>query len=214
MSLNVVSKWRAALTTSLLNDAMRANLLAGIQKVAPQSTLMQNPAIAASYAALGTSGATLATSVVTAAATKQQHVLASDQRDTARVAFDLEITAFKSLVEAYATNAEDITGMGLTLLSVTKGAKTTPDVPAPPIIKIGKQHGKARVSIPGKGYVGRFVAQASPDPMAPGSFVPLPGNGKSRTLTGVTGTKLWVQFALVRWGLQSAWTTPVLVTLP
>jgi hypothetical protein len=28
------------------------------------------------------------------------------------------------------------------------------------------------------------------------------------------GTKLWVQFAAVRHGVQSAWCTPVLVTIP
>jgi hypothetical protein len=39
--------------------------------------------------------------------------------------------------------------------------------------------------------------------------------GKQRKLTGyATGTKLWVRFATVRWGMQSDWCTPVLVTIP
>jgi hypothetical protein len=40
------------------------------------------------------------------------------------------------------------------------------------------------------------------------------GRGKTRTLTGASGTKIWVRFAMVRGELQSAWSTPVLVTIP
>jgi hypothetical protein len=41
----------------------------------------------------------------------------------------------------------------------------------------------------------------------------LPGNGKQRIITGPSGTKVWVRFAQVRYGLQSDWSVPVLVTL-
>ncbi len=48
-----------------------------------------------------------------------------------------------------------------------------------------------------------------------GPWTALPGTGKSRKLLGyASGTKLWVRFAAVRRGLQSAWSTPVLVTIP
>jgi hypothetical protein len=71
------------------------------------------------------------------------------------------------------------------------------------------------VSVQGKGPLGNFVAQVSTDPIGPATWQPLPGNGKQRTLSGyATGTKLWVQFAQVRWGLQGPWSVPVLVTIP
>ena len=48
-----------------------------------------------------------------------------------------------------------------------------------------------------------------------GVWTSLPGNGKQRKLSGyASGTQLWVQFAQVRYGLQSPWSTPVLVTIP
>ena len=40
------------------------------------------------------------------------------------------------------------------------------------------------------------------------------GRGKTRTLTGATGTKIWVRMATVRGELQSDWCVPVLVTIP
>ena len=52
--MNPTSRFRAALNIRLLNDAKREAALAAIHQVAPQSPLMQNPTIAASYAALTT----------------------------------------------------------------------------------------------------------------------------------------------------------------
>jgi hypothetical protein len=47
-----------------------------------------------------------------------------------------------------------------------------------------------------------------------GGRSPLPGNGKQRRIiTGPIGTKVWVRFARLRYGLQSEWSVPVLVTL-
>jgi hypothetical protein len=44
--------------------------------------------------------------------------------------------------------------------------------------------------------------------------VTLPGYGKTRKVTGPSGSKVWVRFARVRGEVQSAWSTPVLVTIP
>ena len=60
----------------------------------------------------------------------------------------------------------------------------------------------------------RYATQSSPDPVGPDTWSPLPGTGKSRTITGKSGTSVWVRFALVHEELQSEWSTPVLVTLP
>jgi hypothetical protein len=208
----VIARWRAVLNTNILTDASRGTLLAGIQKVAPQSPLMQDPMIAASYAALVTKGATLATNVTGAAAARAQFATATDLRDVSRNAFDLQLVAFKTLVEANATSGNDITGTGFPLFLSSKASQTPPDPPSGGlIVKLGKAHGKARVSVPAANR-GRFLAEMATDPAGPWSS--LPGTGRQRKLAGASGTKIWVRFAAVRYGMQSDWCTPVLVTLP
>jgi hypothetical protein len=209
------SRWRVALNMRLLTDLQRENLLAGIQKVAGQSALVQLPAVAASLAALATKGATLSTNVAVAAASEAQFKNTVVVRDASRVSFDLELDTLKTLAENNATDAADLTGIGFVPLNVSKASRTVPDAPAAVIVKTGKTHGKARVAVQGKGNLGSFVAEVSTDPIGPATWTSLPGNGKQRTLSGYpTGTKLWVHFAKVRWGLQSAWSVPVLVTIP
>lgn len=91
-----------------------------------------------------------------------------------------------------------------------------PEIPQSLDVKIPKTaKGRARVSVHETGDThGRYVAESSPDPVGPTTRSPLPGTGKSRTLTGPSGTKVWVRFARVRGQMQSDWSTPVLVTLP
>jgi hypothetical protein len=209
------SRFRAALNVRLLDDAKRMNVLSGIQKVAPQNPLFQNATIAASYAALSAKGATFTTSIANAAASEAQFKLSNGARDLARTGFDLELTNFNTLVENNATSEADLTSMGLVPLSVTRSAKTMPGAPEAVLVRPGHEHGKARVAVQGKGRLGNFVAQVSPDPIGPSTWTSLPGTGKSRDLSGyASGTKLWVQFAQVRWGLQGPWSTPVMVIIP
>lgn len=209
------SRFRAALNVALLDDVKRMNILSGIQKVATQSPLFQNATIAASYAALSTKGATLTTSIATAAASETQFKASNGVRDLARNGFDLELTNFNTLVENNATSESDLTSMGLVPMTVTKPPKTVPNAPEAVLVRPSQEHGKSRVSVQGKGRLGNFVAQVSPDPIGPSTWTSLPGNGKSRTLSGyASGTKLWVQFAQVRWGLQGPWSTPVMVIIP
>ena len=94
--------------------------------------------------------------------------------------------------------------------------------PAPPLVPptvdvvLGRKGGgKARVSVHETGKTRRrYAAQSSPDPVGPGTWSPLPGAGKSRRLSGKSGTSVWVRFALMHGQEQSDWGTPVLVTLP
>jgi hypothetical protein len=213
--MNPLPRWRVALNLRLLSDLQRENLVSGIQKVAPQSALLQIPAVAGSLAALGTKSATFSTNVAVAATTEAQLKNSAAVRDLSRDVLDREIDTFKTLAENNATSEADLTGLGFELLNPSKGSKTQPDAPAAVMVKIGRAHGKARVAVQGKGDLGNFVAQVSTDPIGPATWQMLPGNGKQRTLSGYpTGTKLWVQFAQVRWGLQSPWSVPVLVTIP
>jgi hypothetical protein len=59
------------------------------------------------------------------------------------------------------------------------------------------------------------VAQSCLDPLASNTWQQLGvGLGKRRVVTGNPGTKVWVRFAMVRAGMQSDWSIPILVTIP
>jgi hypothetical protein len=213
--MGAIARWRAALNIHLLNDLMREQALTGIQKVAQQGALMQNPTVAASYAALSTKGTTFTAAVASVTANEKVLQASLGARTVARTTFDLELSNYKTLVENLATSSADIQSMGLVPLVVTRASKVQPDPPGALVVKLGKVHGKARVAVQGKGDLGHFVAEVSTDPIGAATWSPLPGNGKQRQLSGyATGTKLWVHFAAVVWGLQSAWSVPVLVTIP
>ena len=214
MSIKTSPKWRVALSTQTLTDAARAGIVTGIEKVSKQSALLQVPAIATSFSSLTTRASALATSAADVTAAEKQLRSLVSQRDSARDAFDRELVSLKTLVENNAASGGDVTGMGFTLLVATKASKAPPAPPAL-VVKIGKEHGKARVSVQGTGYRGRYVAEVSPDPAGDGTWSPLPGTGHARRLVGyASGTKLWVRFATVRFAMQSEWSTPVLVTIP
>jgi hypothetical protein len=215
MTTPILSRWRAAMNTRLMNDAERATTLTGIQKAAQQGTLIQVPAIAASFAALGTKGTTFATEVAEASSYESLFRASVTARDLARFALDLELDTFRTLVENNATNAGDVTSMGLPLLTISSASRTPPDPPAALLVKPGTVHGKARVVVAGAGYMGTFAAEVSTDPIGAATWSSLPGTGKQRKLAGYpSGTKLWVHFAAIRFGMQSAWSVPVLVTIP
>jgi len=87
-------------------------------------------------------------------------------------------------------------------------------VPGNIVNKPPKQgHGKTVVSVDDPGPTRhQFAAEQSLDGV---TWTQLGvGHGKTRVVTGPSGTKVWVRFAMVRAGQQSAWSTPFLVTLP
>jgi hypothetical protein len=215
MSTATVSRLRAQLNTRLLDDALRQSTLAGIQKVAQQSALAQDPSIAVSLGALGSKGAALSTEIATIAGLLGQLRAAIVSRNTLRGVFDSELVTLKTLVENQAANEGDITGMGFTVLDGNDMTQAPPDPPAALLVRTGTAHGKARVSVQGKGYVGHFAAEMSLAAVTPAAWSALPGTGKERRLTGyASGTQIWVHFAAVRFGMQSDWSVPVLVTIP
>jgi hypothetical protein len=208
-------RWRVVLSARLLDDAARAGLLAGIQEMAPQSALTKVATVAASVDALAKKGAALTANVTAAVAAEKQYKATLAQRDESRDAFDKELLALKAAVESVATSESDVKGMGFTPLTFTKASPTQPEPPVGLMVKVGKAHGKARVVVAGAAPSARFVAEVSPDPAGQGTWSSLPGTGRERKLSGyASGMKLWVRFAAVRYGLQSDWCTPVLVTIP
>jgi hypothetical protein len=216
MSTPTNGRIRIALSITDLSDAEVASTIAGIQKVAPSSALMQNAAIAASYTALGKKATTLASAVATLAADHTQLKLDETARDNARTSVQGELEALRALVVSQAASPSDITGMGFTPMTPATQTRTVPPAPAVVLVRPEKAHGRARVTVQETGTArGHYVAESTPDPISPTSvWSPLPGNGKQRTVTGATGSKVWVRFAQVRYGLQSDWSTAVLVTLP
>ncbi len=212
MTTPITPRWRAALNTRLMNDIDREKLTAGIEQVAPSSALAKVPAIAASLAALGPKSAAFVADVATAAQYRALWRTSAAVRDASRLALDLELDTLKTLVDNNATSAADVAGIGFALLTLTKASQAEPDPPAALLVTFGKARREARVTVQGKGYLGRFVAQTASDPVT--VWVDAPGTGKRRILTGASGTRVWVRFAAVRFGMQSAWSTPVLVTLP
>jgi hypothetical protein len=215
MTTEAMPRWRAALNLYLMDDLERAATLAAIQKVSQGSVLISIPTIAASLTALGTKGAALTTNIANVAASSKQYKASLTSRDLSRRSFDLELETLKQLVENQATSGGDVTSMGFALFVASKLSKGPPEPPASLIVRTGKAQGKARVSVAQRGYQGVFVAELSVDPITPTSWTSLPGVGKQRKLSGyASGTRLWVHFASVRNGMQSAWCTPVLVTIP
>ncbi len=215
MTTPITSRWRAALNARLLTDAERETTLAGILKAAPTSALIAIPSFAASLAALGVKGPAFTANVAAAAANETVYRTSVAARDTSRVAFDLELDTFKTLVENNAASASDVIGAGLIPLLKQNPNRTPPDPPASVLVLVSKVRGKARVVVAGKGYLGAFAAQISTDPFGATTWVGLPGNGKERKLEGyASGAKAWVRFAQVRFGMQSDWSIPVLVTFP
>jgi hypothetical protein len=212
-----LSRFRIALNVSLMNDLERMGLIAGIQKVATSSSLMKVPAIAASYSALVTKGAAFQTSSALVSADEKQLRLDETSRDLARSTADAELVTLKTLVSQNAASASDVAGMGFTELpSVAAAQQNAPAVPGPILVKIGKVQGAARVGIGAAGVLrGTTVAEVSPDPITATSWTLMPGAGKQRKLSGyASGTRLWVRFAAVKYGQQSAWSTPVMLTIP
>ena len=74
-------------------------------------------------------------------------------------------------------------------------------------------HGKTTVAVEDPGPSRhQFTAQQSVDGI---TWTALGiGYGKTRVVTGASGAKIWVRFAMVRGQQVSDWSTPILVTIP
>jgi hypothetical protein len=190
-------------------------LVASVMKMAPQSPLYANTAIAAEVANLGKVQTTYVTAVQTAAASGKQHVSDVTSAGIAQIAVNKSLNLLRTLIENGAVTEADVQSMAF----VASAGKPPAPALVPPEsidVKLGKKgSGKATVSAHELGTTRRsYAAQMSPNPITPASWVALTGAGKSRKLSGPSGTQVWVQFALMRGSLLSAWSTAVLVTFP
>jgi hypothetical protein len=217
MAHNANNRLRVELSFSALGDTERHAIAAGVAQLAPTSALFAgNPSIQASVASLGKKDTTLAQSNTTVVNDRQKLKADTAAEAGARTAFDGELHNLATLTGNAALTPADITAVGL---KPYVPPPTTTSAPLPPTgidVKIPvRGHGRATVSAQQPAGTRRqYVVQWSPDPFGATTWALLVGTGKTRTLTGVSGTNVWVRFATVRGQLQSAWCTPVLVTIP
>ncbi len=214
---NVIKKYLAELDLNGQSDADRHATAAGIAKLAPTSALFTgSSSIQTSVATLAKKDAALTVSNAAVANDKKQLKADTDLETTARSAFDAELSNLATLTGNAATSAADISSMSLkpyVRAPIPTGAPPAPDGIDVTIPKKG--HGKATVSAQQpKDARWQYLVESSPNPPTATSWGLMVGTGKSRTLTGVSGTQVWVRMARVRGELQSEWCTPVLVTIP
>jgi hypothetical protein len=218
MSRTLVQRFHALLDFSTLDDTLRHQIAAGIEAVAATSPLVTgSTAMQASLTALGKKDAALSTANGVVVNDKQKLRTDIATEVTARGDYDGELRNFALLAENGAKSPTDIQSVGLTYRPPAPATKLPPPVPTSINTIFPKTgHGKATVSVQETGTTRRqYIAQSSPDPFGPTTWSPLGVSlGKTRVLTGASGTRIWVRFATVRGALQSDWCTPVLVTIP
>jgi hypothetical protein len=209
-------RYLAELNLSQLDDTQRHQLVTGINQSAPGSALVKgNPAMQATVASIVTAdgGLTQANDAVAGDRQKLRTDIAAES--TARGVLDGFLRTFVAQAQAGATSPADLVSVGLIHRSPAVAKKLAPEAPVNIVTKVPQRgHGKVTVAVedvtPTRlGY----VAESSPDPI--GTWTPLGvGHGKTRVVTGATGTKIWVRFAAVRGTTQSEWSTPTLLTIP
>jgi len=215
MGRTLIPRFLAALEISKLTDEEVHVVVGNIKVASATSTLvLASPAMQASVAALLTKDATLAKANTAVDNDKQTLRIDIAAEATARADVHGELRSYETLLTNGAKSPADVHAGGLTSAPPRPPQNQAPTVPTSVATKIPKVgHGKATVSVEESGTTRHlFVAEQSVDGVTwTGLGV---GYGKSRVVTGASGAKIWVRFAMVRGQLQSDWSTPVLVTIP
>jgi hypothetical protein len=215
MGRTLIPRYLAALELSGLDDTAIHQLAGNVALAAKTSPLvLASPAMQASVAALATKDGNLTTANKTVAddhAKLHVDIAAEAQVRSTVIA---ELRTYSTLVTNVAASPADVHGAGLPPQGPRASKNTPPTVPGPINNKPPKTgHGKTTVSVYESGPVRyQYVAQESADGI---TWTQLgQSHGKTRVVTGASGTKVWVRFAMVRGALQSDWNTPVLITIP
>jgi hypothetical protein len=216
MSGNTLGKQRVELVFNDLNDTDRHNIAAGVAKLAPSSPLYANKSIEASVASLAVLDTALAQSNAAVEHDRKQLKADTDVETVARTGFDAELSTLATLVGNTSKTPADVSSMSFKPFQRAPRQKGPPPVPdGMDVILPRRGRGKAKVAVQTPaGVQWHFVIMASPNPPTATSWELLVGNGKTRELSGASGTQLWVKAARVVRGLQSDFCTAVLVTIP
>jgi hypothetical protein len=215
MGRSLIPRCPAAAQVSSFSDAELHELASNIVTSGKTSPIVQgSTTLQATVAALATDDASLTTANKTVEADKNQLRLDVTAAAQAR---SLVVGGVRSVITAVTNVAKspaDLQAAGIPPAPPRPPANQPPTVPAQIDVTYPKTwHGKARATVfdtdPTR-YA--YVAQQSADGT---NWTQLGvGHGKMRTVTGASGTKVWVRFAMVRAQLQSDWSAPVLVTIP
>ncbi len=215
MGRTLIPRYPAAAEVSTFSDAELHELAANIVTSGKTSPIvLGSTTLQTTIATLATDDASLTTANKTVEADKNQ--LRGDISAEAQVR-SLVVGAVRSVVTAVTNVAKspaDLHAAGLPAAPPRPPANQPPTVPVQLDVTSPKTgHGKAKVTVYETGGTRHaYAAQQSADGI---TWTQLGvGHGKTRMVTGASGTKVWVRFAMVRGQLQSDWSVAVLVTLP
>jgi hypothetical protein len=215
MTRALVPRFLALLDFSNLSDDEVHTTVSDIKTASTTSALvLANPAMAASATALVAKDGILVKANTKVSDDKLK--LKTDTADEAVARADVhgELRTYAMFASNFAKSLADLHSAGVLPRPPKAPRNTVPDAPdmidqKPP----KKGHGKMVVSVHETGTARhQYIAEQSLDGI---TYTPLGvGRGKTRVLTGATGTKIWVRFARVRGQLVSEWSAPVLVVIP
>lgn len=136
--------------------------------------------------------------------------LATARKSTVTLTQDWDdaYNVYVSTAEALATKPEDLTALALTVLE-----KST-HVLVPPLgvdVKFDAKANLIRIVVKRPPGEHKCRIEISPDPVAPGSFKEIKGNGARRALAGYTPGGYWIRAAMIDAGDQSDFSPPVFV---
>jgi hypothetical protein len=208
---------RVLLALSQMNDTEVLDLAGNIAKLAPVSQLAAaNPAVASGAAAIEVKATAYAASRQKVNDLTKLLADANAAAEADREDLDAEISAFVGVALNVARTPADLTSVALIPRDKAVVPTTLPVAPVAFVVTKPKyQKGYIDIAVQEPaGKRGRYCAEWSPDPMGTGTWTRLPGTGRSRRVTGVSGTRIWVRFARVRGQQESEWSEPQLVVIP
>jgi hypothetical protein len=204
MARRLTPRYLPSLDIDAMDDVEVDNLVAGINTAGPNCAIVQmSQPLKDCITALVAKNATLKTSIALVAADRSK--LALDLGAEAEDRSDLhnQLRTYATLFTSLAKSPADLVSGGLTPQPPRLPRNTPPTVPEQIEFRAPKKgHGRVRVSVHETGAIkAQYVAQSSPDPYGPTTWSQLGvGLGKTRMVTGTSGTKVWVRFAMVRAG--------------
>ncbi len=176
--------------------------------------MLGSATLQATIAALAAADADLVTANKTVAADRNQLRLDISAEAQAR---SLVVGGARSVVTSVtnvARSPADLVDAGLPAAPPRPPRNQPPTVPEQLYVTYPRTGlGKAKVGVHETGPTHyAYIAQQSADGITWGPLGV--DQGRTRTLTGASGTRVWVRFAMVRAQQVSAWSAAVLVTLP
>ena len=215
MGKALVPRYLATMDFSSLTDDEVHTQISNIKTASATSALvLANPPMATSVDALVAKDAKLVVSNKAVSDARVKLSTAIGVEAQARADVLGELRTYSTFASNFAKSPTDLSGAGVAERAKRTVYTTAPDAPDQIDIKPPKKgHGKNVASVHETGSVRyQYVAEQSADGL---TWAPLGlGRGKTRTVTGASGAKVWVRFARVRGQLQSEWSTPVLITIP